>query len=149
MLRCIFTFIVLICAWICVSGAVNLRKHRYQMHSAKEEPTVVRAMHQQEQQPKQDNESSDRRAELHNFHHDEACGEATLSCMAFAHDQTDIPVRCGMLSNAPLCRDNDQECAAFCDADGGSRVCEYAFAECCKHSPNGCITSSPLHVKLY
>ena len=117
MLRYIFALIIISCAFYCAS-AVSLKKHRYQMHSAKEEPTVVRAMHQQEQPTKQDNALPDRQAELHSFHHDEACGEATLSCMAFAHDQIDMPVRCGMLSNAPLCLDRNQECAAFCDADG-------------------------------
>ncbi|KAI9491334.1 hypothetical protein BDB00DRAFT_491960 [Zychaea mexicana] len=123
-LRLILTLTVLASAITVVSGLVHLRKHRHPMSPAREEPTVVSAMHQHRQQAAQQqdgdhgNISSNRQAELHNFRHDDACGQATLSCMAFVHDQVGMPVRCGMLKNAPVCLDAEHECTAFCDEDG-------------------------------
>ncbi|KAI9270759.1 hypothetical protein BDA99DRAFT_557559 [Phascolomyces articulosus] len=142
-----FVFLIFVTT---VSGLVHLRKHRHPIYSAEEEPTIINAMHQQEETTQQQQQNqSNRQAELHNFRHDDACGEATLSCMAFAHTKIGIPVRCGMLKNAPVCMNGRNKCSAFCDADGGARVCHYAFPKCCSQSANGCTTSEPRHTKHF
>ncbi|KAI8093817.1 uncharacterized protein BX664DRAFT_330646 [Halteromyces radiatus] len=78
------------------------------------------------------------------------CGSGTMTCFAFASDHTDLPVRCGTLTDVPLCPSNDEkeECNVFCDADGGARLCSIAFNDCCQHSKNGCISSQPTDIHL-
>ncbi|KAJ8659808.1 hypothetical protein O0I10_004401 [Lichtheimia ornata] len=125
--------------------AFYLRKQPHHVtNSVKNESSVVLSMHNTEND---DNRTEDA---LKAFIHDEACGIGVLTCMAFAHDQhKKIPVLCGTLKNAPVCLGpSGKKCDAFCDADGGSRVCAYAFSKCCSHSPNGCISSEPRNVVL-
>ncbi|KAL9543814.1 hypothetical protein PS6_009077 [Mucor atramentarius] len=38
----------------------------------------------------------------HLYKSEGGCGEASLSCMAFGY-KSSIPIRCGILKNAPLC----------------------------------------------
>ncbi|CAO3613182.1 unnamed protein product [Cunninghamella echinulata] len=75
------------------------------------------------------------------------CGLASLTCFAFASDKTDFPVRCGILTEVPLCFNHQDECNVFCDTDGGARLCRSAFNDCCSHSKNGCISSHPIDIK--
>lgn len=52
------------------------------------------------------------------------CGMGTMTCLTFASDSTDLPVKCGTLTNVPLCptsehqQQNKEECKVFCDSDG-------------------------------
>jgi hypothetical protein len=52
------------------------------------------------------------------------CGMGTMICLTFASDSTDLPVKCGTLTNVPLCptsgqqQQNKEECKVFCDSDG-------------------------------
>ena len=117
----IFLLILISNITLLSNGLIHLRKHRHPMYSAKEEISIINAMQQNNQQEEQNQSSlkeENRQAELHNFKHDDACGESTLSCMAFAHTKVRMPVRCGMLKNAPVCKDKEDKCSAFCDADG-------------------------------
>lgn len=117
-----FPAVILLLLFITVlrygSATVYLRKHRHQF-SAPNERAVVGAMRHaasggntgaQGQDISYDKSPSD------------ACGESTLSCMAFAHKDEPMPVRCGMLRKAPLCKRKDEngneQCDVFCDADG-------------------------------
>lgn len=90
----------------------------------------------------------------HLYTYDEfTCGEASISCMAFGYASS-IPVRCGILKKAPVCKridavTNQVKCDAFCDTDGSGRLCAKAFPECCKRSINGCISSKPRNIMLY
>ena len=113
-------FLLILISITLSSGLIHLRKHRHPIYSAKEELTIINAMQHNNQQKEQSSKEGEenRQAELHNFKHDDACGESTLSCMAFAHTKVRMPVRCGMLKNAPVCKDKEDKCSAFCDADG-------------------------------
>ncbi|KAI9323450.1 hypothetical protein BX666DRAFT_61262 [Dichotomocladium elegans] len=142
--------------------AVHLRKHTHVVpaHNRKSEPSIVQAMqglHQQQPSgtkaaPEENNKNA---LLLGSFTRGDACGHGTLTCIAFAHDQyKKIPVLCGVLQNAPVCQSagatsDSNLCDAFCDSDGGARVCEFAFPTCCSHSPNGCISSEPRNVVVY
>ncbi|EPB89683.1 hypothetical protein HMPREF1544_03482 [Mucor circinelloides 1006PhL] len=89
----------------------------------------------------------------HLYKSEGGCGEASLSCMAFGY-KSSIPIRCGILKNAPLCERLDpiskrMKCDVFCDTDGGGRLCKEAFPSCCLGSVNGCTSSRPRNIKLY
>lgn len=99
MLHIIFTFLL----WLlCVNGFAPLRKHHSHLESPIDETNVIKNM-------------------SHLYTTDDSiCGEASLSCMAFG---ASIPIRCGILTKAPLCRRLDSttkrvKCDTFCDTDG-------------------------------
>ncbi|CEP10019.1 hypothetical protein [Parasitella parasitica] len=90
-----------------VDGFVPLRKHHYHMQTPMNETKVLSS-------------SSDNAS--HIYKTEGGCGEASLSCMAFSY-KSSIPIRCGILNNAPLCERmdpiaDDIKCDVFCDTDG-------------------------------
>ncbi|KAI9346350.1 hypothetical protein BD770DRAFT_180861 [Pilaira anomala] len=128
-------YIIFICSilLVLVNGFGPLRKHHSHLESAIDETSVIQNM-------------------SHLYSTDDSiCGEASLSCMAFG---ADIPVRCGILSKAPLCKRFDSatkrvKCDAFCDTDGSGRLCERAFTTCCRATTNGCTSSNPIDPIIY
>ncbi|KAG2228820.1 hypothetical protein INT48_006024 [Thamnidium elegans] len=130
MLPIIFTFLV----WLlCVNGFAPLRKHHSHLESPIDETNVIKNM-------------------SHLYTTDDSiCGEASLSCMAFG---ASIPIRCGILTKAPLCKRWDaalkrEKCDTFCDTDGSGRLCQRAFPSCCQGTVHGCTSSKPRNTILY
>jgi hypothetical protein len=93
-----------------VHALAPLRKHHYHMQSPIEEQDILT-------QDQQYNISL-----LYSSSNSQLCGEASLSCMSFGYTSS-IPIRCGILNKAPLCKRIDSltekyKCDTFCDTDG-------------------------------
>ncbi|KAI8341315.1 hypothetical protein BC941DRAFT_449754 [Chlamydoabsidia padenii] len=107
---------------------MQLRKHDQQILEPSEGETVLTAA-------QFDTDATTK----HHTNTTKGCGEGTMTCLTFASDNTNLPVKCGTLTNVPLCLTTDQqgeeECTVFCDSDG--------------HSTNGCVSSQPINVRLH
>ncbi|KAI7889179.1 uncharacterized protein EV154DRAFT_515235 [Mucor mucedo] len=103
-----FFFWILVSLIVSVSGLPPLRKHHSHLQSGVDEADVI--------QPRQNLSLL--------FSTDASiCGVASLSCMAFSSSSSEVPVRCGILTKAPVCQSYDpgtqeSKCDTFCDADG-------------------------------
>ncbi|KAI8388565.1 uncharacterized protein BYT42DRAFT_611596 [Radiomyces spectabilis] len=146
MLRLILLFTVF-CLWW-VPGYGQLRKHHQQIQPPLEEVDVIRAMQGKPNEAHRSQEASTNMPEAtYASSPASTCGEASLSCVVFDPKHSRIPIRCGVIRKAPVCERQDDQgkrhCDVFCDADGGARVCEFAFPKCCAVGKNGCRTSKP------
>ncbi|KAI7908075.1 uncharacterized protein BX663DRAFT_492903 [Cokeromyces recurvatus] len=129
--------IVFLSLFIMTGSLFPLHKHLYQVQSPVNESEILTSF-----------------TSSNNNNSDTICGEASLSCIAFVSYDSSIPVRCGVLTEAPLCIRFDSKtqklkCDTFCDTDGSGRICMKAFKSCCSNSLHGCVSSKPRNIKLY
>ncbi|CAO3636024.1 unnamed protein product [Cunninghamella blakesleeana] len=122
------------------SGMKLSKHHQYITGPTNEESVII-------QNNQDDSLDTDKNVIKQTTTQNKGCGSASLTCLTFASDKSVFPVRCGVLTEVPLCLNQENDCTVFCDTDGGGRLCSIAFSDCCGHSKNGCISSYPLNTK--
>ncbi|ORZ17665.1 hypothetical protein BCR42DRAFT_412264 [Absidia repens] len=105
----VFAWILFLSLIVNSCDGMQLRKHDQRITEPTQEESILVAA-----------DLNTETATEHSTNTTKGCGQGTMTCLNFASDNTDLPVRCGTLTNVPLCPNNEPQeaCNTFCDSDG-------------------------------
>lgn len=93
------------------SSGMKLSKHHQYITGPTKEESII-------QDNYYDSLDTDKNIIKQSITHNKGCGSASLTCLTFASDKSEFPVRCGVLTDVPLCFNQENDCNVFCDTDG-------------------------------